>query len=301
LILTEEADVSLTEIQETIATLAERHGPSVAGVGRGWRLASGAVVADGRVVTSAHRVRGDEVTVSFAGERQETGRRLATDHDLGIAVLEVDTGDAQPLEWAETSPALGAAVVALANPGGRGLRASPGFVVATERSFRGPRGRRIEGAVEHSAALPRGSAGGPLLDTDGRLVGLNMLRLEGGLILALGAGAREAIDSLGRGEGPRRRYLGVAVAPPYVARKLQRALGLPEREGVLVRAVEEGSPAARGGLERGDLIVTAGGREVDGIDTLHEVVGAAAGSVPLTVVRGAEERELEVAPAGERS
>ncbi|MGH2954663.1 MAG: S1C family serine protease [Solirubrobacterales bacterium] len=293
--------MSLTEIQQTIATLADQHRPSVVGVGRGWRLATGTVIAEGRVVTSAHRVRGDETTVSFAGDREQTARRLATDHDLGIAVLEVDTGDAPPLEWAETSPALGTAVVALADPGGHGLRASPGFVTAGDRTFRGPRGRRIEGAIEHTAALPRGSAGGPLLDTEGRLVGVNLLRLEGGLILALGVAAREAIDSLGRGERPQRGYLGVAVAPPYVAHKLQRALGLPERDGVLVRAVEEGSPADHGGLERGDLIITVGGREVDGIDTLHEVVGTAAGSLPLTVVRGAEERELEVAPAGEQS
>jgi serine protease Do len=259
------------------------------------------VIADGRVVTSSHRVRGDETTVSFASDREQTARRLATDHDLGLAVLEVDTGDAPPFEWAEESPALGTAVVALADPGGRGLRASPGFVTASDRTFRGPRGRKIEGAIEHTAALPRGAAGGPLLDTEGRLVGLNLLRLEGGLILALGVTTRELIDSLGRGERPQRGYLGVAVAPPYVAHKLQRALGLPERDGVLVRAVEEGSPAAVGGLERGDLIITAGGREVDGIDTLHEVVGAATGSLPLTVVRGAEERELEVAPAGEQS
>ena len=79
--------------------------------------------------------------------------------------------------------------VALANPGGRGLRATLGFVSSGGRSFRGPRGRRIRGAIEHTAPLPRGSSGGPLVDPDGNLLGINSIRLDGGLILAVPAGA----------------------------------------------------------------------------------------------------------------
>src|SRR3954470_7008140 len=83
----------------------------------------------------------------------------------------------------------GEPVIALANPGGRGLRATFGQVSATGRSFRGPRGRRIGGSLEHTAPLPRGSSGGPLVDGEHRLLGLNSIRLEGGLILALPAAA----------------------------------------------------------------------------------------------------------------
>ena len=142
-------------------------------------------------------------------------------------------------------PAIGHRVFALANPAGRGLRVTPGFVSSTARSFRGPRGRRIAGAIEHTAPLPRGSSGGPLVDYDGRLLGINSVRVDGGLILAMPADAtlRERVDALGRGETPKRVRLGVAIAPPRVARRLRRAVGLPERDGVLVRAVEEGSPA----------------------------------------------------------
>ncbi|MDX6668415.1 MAG: hypothetical protein QOK04_1795, partial [Solirubrobacteraceae bacterium] len=186
---------------------------------------------------------------------------------------------------------------ALANPGGRGLRATLGFVSAAERSFRGPRGRRIAGGIEHTAALPRGSAGGPLVDAEGRLLGINTVRLEGGLILALPADAalRARVESLSRGEAPRTPRLGVAVAPPRVARRMRRAVGLSEREGLLVRAVEDDSPAARAGLQRGDLIVAAGGRDVDGVDSLYAALDSAAGAtLPVTVVRGAEEQELSV-------
>ena len=155
---------------------------------------------------------------------------------------------------------------ALANPGGRGLRATFGLVSATGRSFRGPRGRRIGGSIEHTAPLPRGSSGGPLVDAEGRLLGLNSVRVEGGLILALPADAamRRRAEALaarqparaGRGSGSRSR-------PPRAARRMRAAVGLPERDGLLVRGVEEDSPAGRAGLERGDLLVAAARRPAD--------------------------------------
>src|SRR5207237_7224960 len=124
----------------------------------------------------------------------------------------------------------GRSVLALANPGGRGVWVTPGFVSSTARSFRGPRGRRVSGAIEHTAPLPRGSSGGPLVDGDGRLLGINAVRVDGGLILAIPAdeSLRDRVEALGRGEAPTRVRLGVAVAPPRVARRLRRAVGLPE-------------------------------------------------------------------------
>jgi serine protease Do len=88
----------------------------------------------------------------------------------------------------------------------------------------------------------------------------------------------------------------VAIAPPRAARRLRRAVGLPEREGALVRAVEDDSPAARAGIERGDLIVAADGREIERVDVLYEALdgAAAGGQLELTVVRGAEERAVQV-------
>ena len=172
--------------------------------------------------------------------------------------MSVDTGDAPPIAWEPgEAPGLGTPVVALANPGGRGLRTTLGFVTSEGRSFRGPRGRRIAGAIEHTAPLPRGSSGGPLVDADGRLLGLNALRLEGGLILAVPATAsvKERVQRLARGEAAAAPRLGVAVAPPRAARRMRRAVGLPERAGLLVRAVEDGSPAAAAGIEAGDLLV----------------------------------------------
>jgi serine protease Do len=290
----------LEELEDAIHTAVERTGPAVIGLGQGWSRGSGFVIDSGRVLTNAHNLRGDEVTVTFGDGRRETGRVLARDQDVDLAVIEVQTADVEPLQWSEEdvdSLPIGRWVFALANPGGRGLRVTPGFVSSTARSF-GPRGRRISGAIEHTAPLPRGSSGGPLTDGAGRLLGINAVRADGGLILAIPAdrATRERVEKLSRGEATQRVRLGVAIAPPRVARRLRRAVGLPERDGVLIRAVERGSAADRAGLERGDLIVAAGERELDRLDALYAALDDAGsgGQLELRIVRGAEERTVSV-------
>jgi serine protease Do len=294
---------ALEELEQAVTNVAEQAGTAVVGIGRGPGRGSGIVLADGRVATNAHNLRGDEVTVVFADGRSETGRVEGVDVDADLAVVAVDTGDARPLPWAadgaEEGPIrLGTAVFALANPGGR-RRVTVGFVSAVNRAFRGPRGRRITGSVEHTAPLGRGSSGGPVVAADGRLLGINTNRLGDGFYLAIPADAelRRRLDALARGESPARPRLGVGIAPARVARRLRSAVGLPERDGLLVRAVEEGSPAERAGVRVGDLIATAGGREVHDADELHEVLDSLgeAGTLQLALVRGTDELTVIVA------
>ena len=285
----------LAALQRAVTEAAERVGPAVVGIGRGWGRGSGVVVAPGQVLTVAHVLRGDEVAVTVGGEVVE-GRVLGADPDLNVAVLAVDTGEVEPVAWAAEAPHAGAPVFALADPGGRGLRTTFGVVSATGRGFRGPRGRRVQGSIEHTAPLPRGSSGGPLVDADGNLLGLNAVRRDGGFILALPADAalRRRVEELARGEAGERPRLGVALAPPRVARRLRAAVGLPERDGLLVRAVVDGSPAARAGLERGDLLVRAGDRDLTTMDDLFDALDAAGHELALVVIRGTEERTLQV-------
>src|ERR687895_2900557 len=152
----------LTSLQGAIAGVTERVGPSVVGLGRGWGHGSGVVIGEGRVLTNAHNLRRDQVTVVFADGRRATGDVAAADPDLDLAVVEVDTGDAPAVAWEPgDAPAIGAPVLAVANPGGRGLRVTPGFVSSEGRSFRGPRGRRLGGALQHTGPRPPGPSGGP--------------------------------------------------------------------------------------------------------------------------------------------
>jgi serine protease Do len=284
-------------LQEAVAGVAERVGPSVVGIGHHWARGSGVVIAPGRVLTNAHNLRGEAVTVTFTDGRSEQGRPAGVDLDGDLAVIEVDTAEAPALSLNGASrPSIGKAVLALSNPGGLGLRVTFGLVSGTERSFRGPRGRRITGTLEHTAPLLPGSSGGPVVDPDGHLLGINTNRLGEGFYLAIPSGdaLRERVDALGRGEAPRRRRLGVAIASGQVARGLRRAVGLPEVDGLLVRGVEEDGPAARAGLEEGDLLVAVGERELHTFDDLAEALESSTGTIELRVLRGTEERAVSV-------
>jgi serine protease Do len=288
----------LNELQSAVARAAEKVGPSVVGLGRGWGRGSGVVTAAGTVLTNVHVLRGEEVAVTFADGRTEHGRVAGADADLDLAAIAVETGDAVPVAWEPErvdAVAIGEPVFALANPGGRGLRTTFGLVSATGRSFRGPRGRRIGGSIEHTAPLPRGSSGGPLVDAEGRLLGLNSIRVDGGLILALPADAamRRRAEALAAGSGASRPRLGIAIAPPRAARRMRAAVGLPERDGLLVRGVEEDSPAGAAGLERGDLLVSAAGSPLTSVDELFDALETG-GTLTLGVLRGTDERDVDV-------
>jgi S1-C subfamily serine protease len=286
----------IEELQTAVSTVAEKVGPSIVGIGRGTR-GSGIVLAKGKVLTNAHNLRGDEVTVTFADGHSLIGTVAGYDGDGDLAVIDVDTGAAAALDWgAGDGLTVGTAVFGAGASHGGGTRVTFGLVSAVARAFRGPGGRRIEGSVEHTAPLAPGSSGGALLDGAGRLVGLNTNRIGEGFYLALPADAalRERIDALGRGESPKRPRLGVAVAPSHVARHMRRSVGLPERDGVLVQGVEDGSPAAAAGIQAGDLIVEAGGRAVTDADDLHAALEASEFPFEVKLVRGADERTVQV-------
>jgi len=289
---------ALDGIKEEIQKVAGQAGNGVVGIGQRWGIGSGVVLGKDQILTNAHNVRGDEVTVTFPDGHTAAGRVLGHDIDGDLAVIGVETGDLSAIEWAtDGPPGIGTPVFALSNPGGRGLRVTIGFVTGVERSFRGPRGRRITGSIEHDAPLLPGSSGGPIVTDEGRLLGLNTNRLGEGFYLAIPAdeSLRARVEVLGRGESTGRVRLGIGVAPPHVASRMRRAVGLPDADGILIRMVEDDSPAARAGLAKGDLIVLAAGRPVGGIDDLFDALGTAAdGVIQLVILRGTEERAVDV-------
>lgn len=289
---------ALQEIQSTISDLSQRVAPAVVRIEGGWRGASGVVVASGRIVTNAHNVRDEAVNVTFHDGRTAQGTLAGVDADGDLAVITVDTGAVEPIEWmAGDGLTLGRPVFAL-SASSQGSRITFGLVSSVARAFRGPRGRRISGSIEHTAPMARGSSGSALVDEQGRLVGLNTNRVGGGFYLALPADGtlRSRVELLAQGGSAERPQLGVGIASGHAARRMRRAVGLPERDGLLVRDVQDGSPAARAAIAEGDLLVTAGGRTLAGVDDLYDVLGTvdAAGRLELVIVRGSEERTVSV-------
>ncbi|HEX8025761.1 MAG TPA: serine protease, partial [Candidatus Limnocylindrales bacterium] len=161
---------ALDDLQSALTSVAGTAGSSIVGIGSRQR-GSGVVIADGKVLTNAHNLRGDEVTVTFADGRSTRGQVGGVDFDGDLAVVSVDTAGAKPVAWADGSAvAVGTLVFgAAATPGG-GTRVTFGSVSAVARAFRGPGGRKIAGSIEHTAPLAAGSSGGALLTATGQLL-----------------------------------------------------------------------------------------------------------------------------------
>ena len=288
----------LEELQQAATVVVDKVAPAVVRIGAGSGRGAGVVVADGLVLTNAHNLRGAETTVTFSDGQSSTGQVRGVDADGDLAVVAVDTAKRGAIAWAPADASVGTPVFAVTTKGEQGARVTFGLVSAVGQAFRGPRGRRITGSLEHTAPLTRGSSGTPVVDGEGRLLGLNTNRLGEGFYLAIPADAdlRSRVDALTRGEAPERKRLGIALTHSGAAKAMRRSVGLPDRDGLLVRHVEGDGPAGRAGVRAGDLIVEAQGRAVTTVDDLFEVVDALeeGSSLALKIVRGADEVAVSV-------
>jgi serine protease Do len=284
----------LEEIATAARAVIERSAASVVRLGRGRSAACAVVVSDRHLVANAHSIVAERMTVRAADGRELEASVVGVDRDGDLAVLEVaDPGPA--LAYAETPPAVGSVVFAV-GMAAKGPRLTAGLVSAIDDAFWGPHGRRIHGSIEHTAPLAPGSSGSALLDTKGRLLGINTSRLGRGFYVALPAdeGFRERLARLAAGEQLERIRLGITIAPPWIASRMRAAVGLQPREGLLVREVEEDSPAARSGLAVGDLLVGVDGTELVDPDDLAELIDAAPERLEFTVLRGEQELAVSV-------
>src|SRR5258706_4560210 len=282
------------DLSATARAVVARVGGALVSIGQDGR-GSGVVIAANKVLTNAHNLRDRTTLVTFADGRAEQGSVAGVDDDGDLVVLDVDTASVATITWADDVAEAGDIVFALSR-GGQRTRVSFGMVSCVDLAFAGPRGRQVHGGVEHTAPLVRGSSGGPIVDAEGRVLGLNTHRTGRGFYVArpVDSALRATIDDLAAGKSITRPRLGIALAPPAVAAKLRAAVGLPERAGLLVRGVEPGGPAANAGIAEGDLLVAAGDTPLDSIGALHDALGSVGASLTLTVVRGTEERTVTV-------
>ncbi len=245
-----------------------------------------------RVLVLRHRLIQDRVLLALPGAGTVEGELAGVERRLGLALLRVETGAAPPVRWAPQTPPPGTTVFALGDPG-TGLRITAGMVSCEPFTVRSRGGRALE-MLEHTAPMPRGAGGGPVVDDTGAVLGLNALRGDPGFLLAIpSASVREGLERMLAGrQSPR---LGVAVVSAREGRRMRSAVGLPERPGVLVRAVEENSPAARAGVLAGDLLIRLGDTAIADVgDLLAALESASDGVVAVGIVRATEEREVEV-------
>jgi len=265
---------------------------------------SGVVVTpDGYVLTNEHVVQSvQDARVAFVDGRSVSAVVVGRDPSTDLAVLRAQAG-ALPYARLSTARSLrvGQLVVAVGNPLGFESTVSAGVVSALGRSLRSRHGRLIEGVVQHTAALNPGNSGGPLVDSRGRVVGVNtaIIAMAQGIGFAVPAATAQWVltEILTQGR-VRRAYLGVTVRDRPLDTRLVRALNLPVNRAVEITSRDEQGPAAQADLHPGDLIVAINDAAVDGIDALHLQlsrcpVGTA---ITLSIVRRTQSLKIQLTP-----
>jgi len=263
---------------------------------------------DGLVLTNSHVVHGaTRIAVSFADGGHFPAHTIGDDPATDLAVIRVGlpTNDAPRLIAAPLGDSrrlrVGQLAIAIGNPYGFQYTVTAGVVSALGRSLRSYSGRLIEDVIQTDASLNPGNSGGPLVTSDGRVIGVNTATIMGaqGLCFAIGINtAKFVAGRLLRDGRIRRSYIGVEAQTAPLHRRLVRFYDLPSDSGVIVVSATTGSPAQKAGVREGDVIVALDGTPVAGVDDLHRLLtDARVGSVStLTILRHTERLTLQVVP-----
>lgn len=294
---------ALSLLSEGMADAVEKLGPSVVQVnGRRRRPASGVVYAPGKVLTASHVVeREEDLSVGVGESRTIEARLIGRDPSNNLAVLEVsDLGDETVAEPAAGGVRVGQISLAVARPTREGIRASFGVISSIGGPLRTGRGVRLERYVQTDATPYPGFSGGPLINTEGAVLGITTLGFARGVALAVPVDvAWSAARTLSERGSIKRGYLGI-LSQPVRLPAAQRA-GLEGSGGLLVVGVEDDSPAGKGGMMLGDILVSLDATPVADTDELQALLTSdrVGREVPVGVVRGGELTTLRVT-VGER-
>lgn len=263
--------------------------------------------ADGLILTNSHVVEGSSnVQVALPDGRDYGADVVGQDPDTDVAVLRITAPDLVPVTFGDSRTLrAGQLVVAIGNPYGFHHTVTAGVVSALGRSLRSRSGRLIDQVIQTDAALNPGNSGGPLVTSDGRVVGVNTAIIAGGqgLSFAVPISAVVAVlPALLRDGRVRRGYLGVAGQNVPLLRRVTRFHRLGQASAVLVVSLEPDGPAVSAGIRDGDLIVSLDDEVVGGLDDLHRLLTESkiGTKVRVGVLRGPERREVEV-PVRERA
>ncbi len=311
----EASEVELLDAySRAVTTVADAAGPAVVSItignrspGRGPEQAgagSGVVIApDGYVLTNDHVVhQAGQVTATVADGTSLLSTVVGTDPATDLAVIRANASNLPCARLGDSSLLrVGQLVIAIGNPYGFESTVSTGVVSALGRALRSREGRLIENIIQHTAPLNPGNSGGPLVDSRGRVVGINtaIIALAQGIGFSIPSNTVKWVVSQLLTHGRvRRGHLGIACRDRPLGRRLVRYHKLPTGHAVEVVSVEEDGPAAKAGVRELDILVAINRHDIASIDDLHHFLAEAPFGVPVTlsIIRRADRVDLLVVP-----
>lgn len=291
--------MDLQQISDGLAAEVEKVSASVVSVDARGRLPATGIVwsADGEILTADHVVRRDDnINVILPDGSTKTAKVLGRDPGSDLALLKIEASGLAVPQWAE-GIRVGSLALAVGRPDD--VQATLGSVVSVGGPVRGGF-RYLEAYIQTDVTMFPGFSGGPLVDASGRVAGLNSSALARGASLAVPvAYARKVADALRQHGHIKRGYLGVGTQPVALAEAVAAQAG--QASGLMVISVEKDSPAERGGLMQGDVLVSVGAAAVTGIEELQAALGPSTVGKGLAVkfVRGGQVTSVNVT-VGER-
>jgi S1-C subfamily serine protease len=294
----------LVELSDALADAAEKAGKSTVLVNARRRMpASGIVYASDLVLTADHIVeREEDIKVTLADGTEITAKLAGRDGDSDLAVLKLEHAVNNIAEVTKTPARLGQIALVLGRPTTDGIEASLGTVSAIGGPIRTGRGGMLERYIRTDSISYPGFSGGPLVAADGTVLGINTSGLTNGAAITIPADIAWTIaDALVKDGRIKRGYLGIRSQPVEISDAAQKSLKREQATGLLIVGVENNSPASKGGLMVGDILMAVAGAPVLHHDELFaRLNGDVAGkSTPIEILRGGQPQTLNV-PVGER-
>ena len=300
----EKVSPSVAKIEVTQISGAARNGERRERHGGG----SGFVFTpDGLVLTNSHVVHNaSKIELSLPDGRRCPAHLIGEDPATDLAVVRIDAPNLTAVQLGDSQKLrVGQLAIAIGNPYGFQYTVTAGVVSALGRSLRSYSGRMIDDVIQTDAALNPGNSGGPLVSSDGQVIGVNTATIMGaqGLCFAIGINTAKFVASRLLQQGRiQRAYIGVEAQTVPLHRRVVRFYDLAKETGVMVVGVANGSPAQKAGLKDGDVIIAFAGQPVAGVDDVHRLLTDAHLGVkcPLTILRRTERLELAIVPQESR-
>ena len=263
---------------------------------------------DGFILTNSHVVHGaKKIEVTLADGHKHQADLIGDDPDTDLAVIRINAPNLVPAQLGEAQRIrVGQLVIAIGNPYGFQYSVTAGVVSALGRSLRSYSGRLIDDVIQTDASLNPGNSGGPLVDSAGRVVGVNTATIlpAQGICFATSIDTAKFVASrLIRDGKVSRSYIGLAGQNVPLPRRIVRYYDLAVESGIFVISFENDSPARKGGVREGDIIIAFDDRPIAGIDDLHKLLTEEriARRSSLTVIRGTDKLAIEVMPEESRN